>query len=124
MGRRGLAALVAVLGAAGFVAPVRKSISDTRFVLSDLSEFDASTRDLRFRCLRTALQELPDRATFVAPATELPAAEWYQRAIELGFGNVRFVADRADAQQVLEVVPVAPGTGTCGDVDVRIRSRG
>ena len=119
-GRRLGAGLVVAVAAAGFVTPVRKAIDDTRLVRSEIVQITADAQLARFQCVREAMAAVPDRPTYVVPTSELPGAEWYQRALELGFGEVPFVAERAEAEQVLELVEVADGSGACGDLDVRV----
>jgi hypothetical protein len=114
------AAVVAVV-VAGFAAPVAKAIDDTRLVRSAVVQSLADATARRFECIRQAMTQVPDQPTYVAPASELPDVEWYQRAIELGFGEVPFVSRRRDAEQVLQLVAVPPGTGVCDDLDIRVR---
>lgn len=114
--------MVAVV-AVGFTNPVRKAIDDTRLVRSEIVQITAEHVVRRFACVREAMAAVPDRPTYVEPRHGLPQVEWYQRALELGFGEVPFVAELDDAEQVLEVVQVDDGSGVCVDLDVRVRPR-
>jgi hypothetical protein len=108
---------------AALAGPVRKAVDDTRLVRTESVRAFADAHVARFACIRDVLASVPDRPTWVEPADELPAVEWYQRAIELGFGEVPFVARPEDAAQVLTIVPVTDGPGLCGGLEVRVQPR-
>jgi hypothetical protein len=121
--RRALAAVLVVIGVLAFVAPIRKAVSDTRFVLSEFARYNADVSLARFACVRGQIQAASAVPTYLATGDGVPGLLWYQRGIEFGFDEVPFVEDRRDAEQVLEIEDVPAGTGNCGDVQVTVVSR-
>jgi len=73
----------------------------------------AREEDARLRCIEAALADLPDVPTYVEPAEAGAAALSYQLSIALGFGELTFVTDRAEAEQVVAIVP-GGDPATCG----------
>lgn len=116
------AAAVAVVAVVvwGFASSVQKAWSDLHFVRSADARYYADLALDRFSCVRGAIAATPPGPTFLVTGDGIVGEEWYQRSIEFGFDEVDFVDRREDAEQVLEVRGVDPGTGSCGDVDVRV----
>lgn len=114
------AGLVVAVGVGGFVGPVRDAVDHTRLVRSSgvLGTADVAMHHLL--CLEEALRSVPDRPTYVEPIDAGREAEWYQRALELGFAEVPLVGDRDQAQQLLRIEVDLDGGGVCGLLDIEV----
>jgi hypothetical protein len=118
--RRWAAGVVVAVGVAGFITPFRGLVQHVRLVRDPAVTGAAEIQRGHLNCVREALEDVPDRPTYVVPFERGTRVEWYQRTIELGFDEVPFVARREDAEQLLEVVVDGDVDGVCGVLSVRV----
>lgn len=115
IGLLGLGGLAAGLAAKGAVDSTRVGLDPGFLGIAD-------TTYSSLECLRGKMAALPDVPTFAEGAADGPDAFAYQRTIELGFGLVDFVDERSAAEQVIAIVRVPIGPGTCRDYGISVTS--